>query len=107
MTLADFVFGIMGEAQQMLKGGVSLEDVQRGLRISLIDYAREHGLIQHERDMPYSQLHRCTVCRDNGWEPTTRMVRGVEVEAYKRCPCQANNRKPSIDAAAEVAQGWR
>jgi hypothetical protein len=107
MTLADFVAGLMGEAQQMLRGGVSLEDVQRGLRVSLIDYAREHGMIQHERDMPYAQLHRCTVCRDTGWEPTTRMVRGVEGEAYKRCPCQSNNRKPSMDASDKVAQGWR
>lgn len=107
MTLADFVFGIMGEAQQMLKGGISLEDVQRGLEVSLIDYAREHGMIQHERDMPYSQLHRCVVCRDNGWEPTTRMVRGVEVEAYKRCPCQSLVRKPTSDASDKVAHGWK
>ena len=107
MTLADFVYGIMGEAQQMRAGGVSLEDVQRGLRISLIDYAREHGMIQHERDMPYAQLHRCTVCRDTGWEPTTRIVRGGEVEAYRRCSCQANTRQPSIDASDKVAQGWR
>ena len=108
MNLADFVSGLMGEAHQMLQGGVSLEDVQRGLRVSLIDYAREHGLIQHERDMPYSQLHRCTVCRDTSWEPTTRIVRGIEVEAYKRCPCKAITRRPSMDDAADrVAQGWR
>ena len=107
MTLADFVSGLMGEAQQMLRGGVSLEDVQRGLRVSLIDYAREHGMIQHERDMPYSQLHRCTVCRDSGWEPTTRLVRGTVVEAYKRCPCQSLVQKPSTTASDDVARQWR
>ena len=106
MTLADFVFGLMGEAHQMLKGGVSLEDVQRGLSVSLIDYAREHGMIQHERDVPYSYLHRCVVCRDSGWEPTTRMVRGTTVEAYKRCPCKSMVQKSTINAAEKVAHGW-
>jgi hypothetical protein len=107
MTLADFVYGLMGEVQEMRKGGVSLEDCQRGLRVSLIDYAREHGMIQHERDMPYAQLHRCTVCRDSGWEPTTRLVRGTVVEAYTRCSCQSLGRKPTSDASDKVAHGWK
>jgi len=107
MTLADFVYGLMGEVQEMRKGGVSLEDCQRGLRVSLIDYAREHGLIQDERDTPYSQQHRCVVCRDSGWEPTTRLVRGTVVEAYQRCPCQSLVQKPTSDASDKVVHGWK
>jgi len=107
MTLADFVYGLMGEVQQMRTGGVSQEDCQRGLRVSLIDYAREHGMIQDERDTPYSQQHRCVVCRDSGWEPTTRIVRGVTVEAYKRCPCKSLTQAPSTNAADKVAHGWK
>jgi hypothetical protein len=108
MTLADFVYGLMGDAHQMRQAGVSLEDVQRGLAASLLDYVRAHGMVQDERDRPYSQLHRCAVCRDSGWEPTTRQTRAGMVEAYKRCPCQANARtRSSNDAADHVAQGWR
>jgi len=107
MTLADFVYGLMGEVQEMRKGGVSLEDCQRGLRVSLIDYAREHGMIQDERNIPYSQQHRCVVCRDSGWEPTTRSVRGVTVEAYRRCPCQSLAQKPTTHASEDVARRWR
>jgi hypothetical protein len=107
MTLADFVYGLMGEVQEMRNSGVSLEDCQRGLRVSLIDYAREHGMMQDERDTPYSHRHRCTVCRDSGWEPTTRLVRGTVVEAYKRCPCHSLTQKPSTNAADDVARRWR
>ena len=107
MTLADFVYGLMGEVQAMRNGGVSLEDCQRGLRVSLIDYAREHGMIQHERDMPYAQLHRCTVCCDSGWEPTTRLVRGTVVEAYTRCPCHSLVQQPTSDASDKVVHGWK
>lgn len=107
MTLADFVYGLMGEVQAMRAGGVSQEDCQRGLRVSLIDYAREHGMIQDERDTPYHQQHRCVVCRDSGWEPTTRIVRGATVEAYKPCPCKSLLRKPSMDASEKVAHGWK
>jgi hypothetical protein len=107
MKLADFVFGLMGEAQQMRKGGISLDDIQRGLQVSLVDYARTHGFILSERDMPYSQMHRCAVCRDDGWEPTTRIVRGETLEAYKPCPCKSATRKPATNAAENVARGWK
>jgi hypothetical protein len=107
MTLADFVYGLMGEVQEMRNSGVSLEDCQRGLRVSLIDYAREHGMIQDERDTPYRQQHRCIVCRDSGWEPTTRLVHGGPVEAYKPCPCRSRARPTTLDASDKVAHGWR
>jgi hypothetical protein len=108
MNLADFVYGLLGEVQAMRHGGVSLEDCQRGLRVSLIDYAREHGMIQDERDTPYSQQHRCVVCRDSGWEPTIRMVRGGDtVEAYKRCPCKSLTQKPAPTASDDVARRWK
>ena len=107
MTLADFVYGLMGEAEQLRKGGVSQEDVQRGLRVSLIDFVRAQGFMQHERDTPYTQQHRCVVCRDSGWEATTRVVRGVTVEAYKPCPCRSLARPTALDASDKVAHGWR
>jgi hypothetical protein len=108
--LQKYVMYLWDEAVKFRKAGISLEDVQRGLKASLLDYVRARGLVQHERDMPFYQMHRCAVCRDDGWQPTTRIVRGEAVEAYKPCACKSapqDYRKPYADAADKVARGWK
>jgi hypothetical protein len=110
MKLGAFIVSLWDEAIKMRAHGVKREDIQRGLHASLVDYAREHGLIANEREMPYWQMPKCPVCRDSGWEPTTRQVRGEMMEAYRRCTC-----RPMLEAqpdrkakaADKVAAGWK
>lgn len=108
MKLGEFVMSLLTEAAVMRKNGVPAADVQRGIQDSLIAFAREHGLMVADRDVPYYQMATCPSCRD-GWVETTRQHRGQTVEAYRRCGCKATTAAPDhrARAADQVASGWK
>ena len=108
--LADFLMACWDEAVQMRAAGVSLEDIQRGLKPTVIDGARARGMICADRDLPPWFLKRCQACLDAGWEPTTRMVRGEVVEAFKRCTCHGAGiieRQSDHAIAAKISNTWK
>lgn len=108
-SLTTFIMGLWDEAVAMRHAGVSMEDIQRGLKASVVEGARVRGFIVEDRDLPPWLLRACIACNDSGWEETTRLVRGEVVPAYKRCTCKPAGitDRSDHDVAAKVSSGWK
>lgn len=101
---------IEAECEDLYQAGRSREVVQEHARDRLVTWAGNMGLIAREEDTPRYQLSRCPLCRDDGWQQTTEIVRGVEVEVCVRCSCKpigmSTRETDQAKAVEKVASGW-